>query len=131
MNKELGAVPQNPKDLKGFKVAAVTQIYLALDPHKAIIGCLLACPISVAFRAISNTEYDSANPIPCPCGISRIWVSKAKRRNGIATLLYNVMAKHFIFGMVLSRSQIAFSQPTSDGSAFACSVNGDYLVYID
>jgi N-acetyltransferase len=52
-------------------------------------------------------------------GVRQIWVHAKYRRGGIAQRLLDVARKHFVFGAILQRNHIAFSQPTTDGLRFA------------
>jgi N-acetyltransferase len=69
---------------------------------------------------------------PATMGISRIWVSKCARGQGIANKLLRFAAKRFIYRVPLAREQIAFSQPTSSGAKLArhfFGKEGGWLVY--
>ncbi|KAJ5116440.1 hypothetical protein N7456_000788 [Penicillium angulare] len=52
-------------------------------------------------------------------GVSRIWTSGASRRKGIALDLLDCVVSNFIYGMEISKDQIAFSQPTESGKRLA------------
>ncbi|CAK9872661.1 unnamed protein product [Sphagnum jensenii] len=73
----------------------------------------------------------SKTAVPAVCGVRGIWVSCSERRKGIASQLLDAMRKTFLFGLTLETSQCAFSQPTSDGQAFAARYccNPTFLVY--
>ncbi|KAG2392583.1 hypothetical protein C9374_011308 [Naegleria lovaniensis] len=70
------------------------------------------------------------------CGVNRIWVKEEHRRNGIASKLLDAVREHYVYGIHLEKSDIAFSPPTPKGAYFArvyCerSVNeADFLVYV-
>ncbi|KAL4190071.1 hypothetical protein AMTRI_Chr08g168590 [Amborella trichopoda] len=121
------------------------KVYLRISSQR-IVGCLVAEPIRYAYKVISNCSCPSIihsssssakenfktknsnskkiadeffgaailcemEPMPAVCGIRAIW--------------------NFLMGYVLEPSQLAFSQPTSLGKAFAtkyCSTNS-FLVY--
>ncbi|TYG54116.1 hypothetical protein E1A91_D09G152300v1 [Gossypium mustelinum] len=65
------------------------------------------------------------------CGIRAIWVTPSNRRKGIATQLLEAVRKSFSKGYVTEKSQLAFSQPSSDGQALASNYIGtrSFLVY--
>ncbi|TPX59971.1 hypothetical protein SpCBS45565_g07605 [Spizellomyces sp. 'palustris'] len=65
------------------------------------------------------------------CGISRIWVLKSERRKGIASKLLDAVRAKFLFGCILDKGSIAFSQPTGAGKVLAERYYGrsDFLVY--
>ncbi|GLT94790.1 hypothetical protein SLE2022_125130 [Rubroshorea leprosula] len=60
--------------------------------------------------------------VPAACGVRAIWVTPSNRRRGIATQLLDAMRKSFCTNFVLSKSQLAFSQPTSAGKALAFNI---------
>ncbi|ODQ66615.1 hypothetical protein NADFUDRAFT_12990, partial [Nadsonia fulvescens var. elongata DSM 6958] len=52
-------------------------------------------------------------------GISRIYVSKRHRLQGISTSLLNVMCCNFIYGIKIPRTQVGWSQPSATGGKVA------------
>lgn len=62
-------------------------------------------------------------------GISRIWTHSCQRRQGIASKLLTAVLQNIVFGTVVSAKQVAFSQPTALGYAFAKRFCGEVLVY--
>nr|CAG4716207.1 unnamed protein product [Naegleria fowleri] len=70
------------------------------------------------------------------CGVNRIWVKEEHRRNGVASKLLDAVREHYVYGIHLEKSDLAFSPPTPKGAYFArvyCerSVNdADFLVYV-
>ncbi|KAJ5639796.1 uncharacterized protein N7484_007658 [Penicillium longicatenatum] len=56
---------------------------------------------------------------PAIVGVSRIWTSGASRRMGIALDLLDCVVSNYIYGMEISKDQIAFSQPTESGKRLA------------
>ncbi|KAB0804640.1 hypothetical protein PPYR_01610 [Photinus pyralis] len=103
--------------------------------HKqVIIGCVIAEYQSVAYRLLSdNTGIDlcSETKFPIKCGISRIWVSQAHRRKGIATSLLNCLRANFVYGYIMGKDELAFSSPTDIGKSFAARYfnTPNFLVY--
>ncbi|XP_031959169.1 N-acetyltransferase ESCO2 isoform X2 [Corvus moneduloides] len=73
----------------------------------------------------------SEQPEAAACGISRIWVRAARRRRGIGRRMADALRRSFVFGTVLNSRDLAFSDPTPDGRAFAARYCGrpDFLVY--
>lgn len=61
---------------------------------------------------------------PALVGVSRIWTSESSRRKGIAMDLLDCVVSNFIYGMEISKDQIAFSQPTESGKRLAQSFFG-------
>ncbi|KAJ7837004.1 hypothetical protein B0H14DRAFT_1116018 [Mycena olivaceomarginata] len=58
-------------------------------------------------------------PLPTPLGIPRLFVSSTHRRQGVASKLLSAAAETSIYGCPLdpSKGEVAFTQPTGDGSA--------------
>lgn len=59
-----------------------------------------------------------------PLGIERVWVLRQWRYQGIATSMLEAACLCHYTGMMLERSEVAFSQPTSDGRQLARSFTG-------
>ncbi|PUU81586.1 ESCO1/2 acetyl-transferase-domain-containing protein [Tuber borchii] len=72
---------------------------------------------SMVYRGSSISV--SETPRPAILGISRVWVCADRRRRGIATRLLDCAREHFIYGMKIEKDDVAFSQPTESGGAFA------------
>ncbi|KAK0458525.1 uncharacterized protein EV420DRAFT_1270396 [Desarmillaria tabescens] len=114
--------------------------------REKIVGCVIAERISTAMAIAEpngDAEAESTNsppstnteslvvvdtdtgifchpePLPTPLGIPRLFVSKAHRRQGIASKLLSAAARTSIQGCVLDprKGQVAFTQPTGDGNA--------------
>lgn len=56
-------------------------------------------------------------------GISRIWVCRSERGNGVATKLLEVARANVIKDVVVPKSRIAWSQPTDAGGKLASKYN--------
>ncbi|KAJ1674769.1 hypothetical protein EV182_002598 [Spiromyces aspiralis] len=84
-------------------------------------------------RSLDDTVRIEAESYPVACGISRIWVSPRARRSGIASALLDAVRKSFAYGCQLSKSDIAFTQPTTQGRLLAESYmeRPDFFVYIE
>lgn len=88
---------------------------------------LLAGPQSSSI-SVSNTAEVAI------LGISRIWTSNSYRYEGIATRLLDCARSDFLYGMIVPKEQIAFSQPTESGGLLARKWfhrNTGWLVYVD
>lgn len=112
-----------------------SKIYLFLLPipgstRERIVGCVVAQSIETAMKIVEkNTHavdnlvhvdgniYCDPTPLRTSLGVSRIFVTKAYRRSGIAHALLDAAARTFIHGCLLDplKGHIAFSQPTGDG----------------
>ncbi|KAK6147313.1 hypothetical protein DH2020_018225 [Rehmannia glutinosa] len=68
---------------------------------------------------------------PAVCGIRAIWVTPSNRRKHIASNLLDAARKSFCADLILNRTQLAFSQPTSLGKALILNYTrtGSFLVY--
>ncbi|KFV74970.1 N-acetyltransferase ESCO2, partial [Dryobates pubescens] len=137
----------------GFKQVPLScparaKIYLFVSSEKMIVGCLMAEQIKQAFRVLSEPgavplspqleELQqqrawrcSTEPEPAVCGISRIWVLGPRRGKGIARRMVDIVRSTFMYGCYLSTQEIAFSDPTPDGKAFATKYcqTPNFLVY--
>jgi N-acetyltransferase len=111
------------------------KVYLLLRKHKCV-GVCLAESIYRAHKVVeladntqtlqqpsianqSSSIAISPDTDPAMLGISRIWTSKAHRKEGVATALLDCAADNFLYGMKIPQSQIAFSQPTESGGKLA------------
>ncbi len=107
----------------GLQGKCSTFLYIS---RKKIIGVAVAEPLQKAFRAkrlIGGTltlddERDGAKEL-CLIGIRAIWVNKSERRRGVARKILDAVRRTLIAGFVAERNQVAFTQPTVDGSALA------------
>ncbi len=68
---------------------------------------------------------------PATLGVLQVWTHPSRRRQGVATTLLEVARSRAVFGQVVPKDQVAFSQPTSAGHAFASAFAGrrDHLLY--
>ncbi|CAM9618919.1 unnamed protein product, partial [Hapterophycus canaliculatus] len=57
-------------------------------------------------------------------GILQVWVHEQSRRQGVATRLVDTVREKMVYGLPLRREQVAFSQPTREGQAFAIRYTG-------
>ncbi|KAJ8355850.1 hypothetical protein SKAU_G00186440 [Synaphobranchus kaupii] len=110
--------------------------YLFVNSDKMVVGCLITEHIRQAFRVLEQPERTkdmtkadfmehhrawccSTSPETAICGVSRIWVFSLMRRQGIATRLVDTARNTFMYGSHLTKTEIAFSDPTPDGKLFA------------
>ncbi|KAJ3789880.1 hypothetical protein GGU10DRAFT_342094 [Lentinula aff. detonsa] len=141
INVALSASALSPEALRASK--AYLFLLPAITPNKEkIVGCILAQRIENAMMIASPSSYGSENDatpssrplvtlddssglfcypelLPTALGISRIFVTSAQRRKGIASCLLSAAARTFVHGCVLDPKdgQVAFSQTTGDGLA--------------
>lgn len=78
-----------------------------------------------------SLQVDLAVPTVAVLGVSRIWVAPKYRRKGIATRLLEAGRNSFVYGAIVPKSQVAFSQPTEDGLKLATEYFGkeDFSIY--
>ncbi|XP_068198949.1 N-acetyltransferase ESCO2 isoform X2 [Antennarius striatus] len=110
--------------------------YLFINTERMVVGCLIAEPISQAYRVLEQPDQEkdmkkddfmerhrawccSTVPEQALCGISRIWVFSLARRQNIATRMLDTLRSTFMYGSHLTKEEIAFSDPTPDGKLFA------------
>jgi len=110
-----------------FSTSASKVIYLFVSDMRQVAGCLVAEPISYAFRLLTSANENHAVSTcarfsePAVCGVSRIWTYYPYRRQGVASRLVDALRSTFVLGGFLHTDQIAFSDPTADGIKFAAS----------
>ncbi|KAG7249445.1 hypothetical protein CRUP_024046 [Coryphaenoides rupestris] len=137
----------------GFQQVALScpqqaKTYLFVNSERMVVGCLIAENIRQAFRVLLLPEAPkdmnredfmehhrawccATSPENALCGVSRIWVFSLARRKAIATRLLDTVRSTFMYGSVLTKEEIAFSDPTPDGKQFATRYCGTptFLVY--
>ena len=69
-------------------------------------------------KPIENTKSDGSPTNHPLVGIRQIWVDRKFRKQKVANKLVDDARKNFLYGVIIPRNGIAFSQPTSDGQAF-------------
>ncbi|KAJ3762977.1 hypothetical protein EV360DRAFT_92097 [Lentinula raphanica] len=143
INITLSASTLSSKALRASK--AYLFLLPGITPNKEkIVGCIIAQRIEKAMAVAaspqssdpeSDSDAASSRPLvnvddssglfcypellPTALGVSRIFVTSAQRRQGIASSLLAAAARTFVHGCVLdpAEGQIAFSQTTGDGIA--------------
>ncbi|XP_064110508.1 N-acetyltransferase ESCO2-like [Macrobrachium nipponense] len=108
---------------------------------RQVVGFLVGERIEKANRVIppKSTMVSTTNRLLCCseeqvtvwAGVSRIWVLQGHRGKGIASKLCEAMLCNMFSHHILSRNEIAFSDPTESGTKFAERFTGkrDFLVY--
>lgn len=67
----------------------------------------------------SRSDSLSSTAATLMLGVRLIWVHESRRRQGIAHRMVDAIRRLHFFGQVVDITQLAFSQPTVDGLAFA------------
>lgn len=72
---------------------------------------------------INNNNPNNTNEnfprVSAVVGIKLVWVHSLYRRKGLATTMLDAARQSFQYGTVISRQQLAFSQPTAEGLELA------------
>jgi GNAT superfamily N-acetyltransferase len=144
-------LPSSKKSYSSSSQAALTAIFqivandLGMEPHsmlqqqqqgqhscllylrdQRVVGVATVEPISTAYRMRNLYERDEV-PSKALLGIAVLWTHPTVRHQGIATRLIDAARAHAIFGLVVPKSQVAFSSPTQAGWAFGkeyCGTSG-------
>ena len=114
---------------KRMNIQDSTKFYVyASQTTKKIVGFCVAEHIDKAYKIVylngrqetSSFTYDeNCAAERVKCGISRIWVDPSMRRQGIASRLLDCVRLNFLFIRSLELKDMAFSDPTHFGQAFA------------
>lgn len=139
MGEELGFPEANFTSSPSFK----TFLYISED--KRIEGCCVTEPVSEGYRVLPETQSSqpsqthpghrpwccSDEPETALIGVSRIWVYSQARRKGVATRLLDCVRQWSVYGTVIPKGKMAFSDPTPDGKQLATRYIGtpSFLVY--
>ncbi|KAE8666107.1 hypothetical protein F3Y22_tig00112508pilonHSYRG00024 [Hibiscus syriacus] len=88
-------------------------------------------PSEVSHESRTGATMCRKEGVRAVCGIRAIWVTPSSRRKGIATQLLEAVRKSFCRGHVIEKSEMAFSEPSSDGQVLASKYTGttSFLVY--
>ncbi|XP_060586425.1 N-acetyltransferase ESCO1-like [Ruditapes philippinarum] len=139
MGEELGFPEPNLTFRSSYKA------FIFVSEEKKIEGCCVVEPVREGYRVLPDTQAsqssqnhpghrpwccsDEAEPVQI--GISRIWVYSQARRKGIATKLLDCVRQWSIYGTVIPKHKVAFSDPTPDGKLLATRYIGTptFLVY--
>lgn len=81
-------------------------------------------------KNISQSWTCSSSPVSAFCGISRLWVFSENRRFNIATRLVDCIRLNFLYGCVVEKEKLAFSDPTPNGKSFAEKYMGGLRVLV-
>lgn len=136
VDSELGFVADAPYRRSGAK----TFLFITT---KKVVGCAVAIQIDQGYPVLPSPEESSTpekqiaawccstTPQSAQCGISRIWVHSQYRRKKVATRLLDCVRTNFIYGCIIPRELVAFSDPTPDGKRLANSYAGtsQFLVF--
>ncbi|KAJ7702301.1 hypothetical protein B0H17DRAFT_913019, partial [Mycena rosella] len=133
INITLSSPPLTPAILHASKAYLLLIPSITTRTREKIIGCVIAQRISTAMAIATPADptaklvaVDTSSgifchpaPLPTPLGIPRLFVSSAHRRQGVASKLLSAAAETFVYGCALDprEGQVAFTQPTGDGSA--------------
>lgn len=115
--------PTNPAFTAYMYLKGTKCVGLCLVERLGLAFEVLASTPSSGTAQSPNTHYDTLGladqPVPVTMGITRIWTSSVHRSEGLATRLLDCAQENFMYGEILSKERIAFSQPTESGVALA------------
>lgn len=125
VNQELNAPPANGS-WKSLQTNGIPGKAFVAVVNKKAVGLCVTEPIQSAFWVVSKTQQVVPNQEvkQARVGISRIWVAPSWRRCGVAMQLLQAVVHHSVYGMMLDKLQIAFSQPSFAGGLLATRFNG-------
>lgn len=128
VDTQLGINERSFKKIDKIKEGTKFYLYVSILSKKIVAFCMaehvqkayeISYLDSFENNSASFTYKEDALPKRIYCGISRIWVSSSMRRQGIATKLMNCLRLNFLYFKSLELNDIAFSDPTYFGQAFA------------
>jgi N-acetyltransferase len=80
------------------------------------ITTLIQHPLDGLHMDLETCTVDTSKPnLKLQLGVSRIFVSKLYRRHGLAESMLDGILNHAVYGTVLNKWQIGFSQPSGAG----------------
>lgn len=113
MDESLGFVPDD--------VFFNSRVFIFIKDRR-VAACIVAESIQFA-RPVVDLEAEnlicSAEKRKAIVGVRQLWVDPAFRRQKLATQLLDEIRKAFVYGMLVKKDLVAFSQPTRLGKAFA------------
>jgi len=83
------------------------------------VGLCVSEAIGRAHKQVAPGRRDVGEGRRVRLGIYKLWVHAAHRKTGVATALVDAAREWSVYGTVVPRDAIAFSSPTTNGSAFA------------
>jgi N-acetyltransferase len=118
--------PQHLQEKEGTEKVDRYRVFLHMKDSRCVGVCLTE-RIWESRPVASESGSDDTNSSvtvgaethPAIVGVSRIWTSGASRRKGIALDLLDCVVSNFIYGMEISKGELAFSQPTASGKRLA------------
>ena len=102
--------------------SAALLLYIA--ERRVVASLLVKSPVS-ASRLLQSADGSwllSSSPsdsVTAAVGVEAVWVLKRCRRQGLATRLLDACRACLLYGLSISRQEMAFSQPTDDGRRLA------------
>ena len=108
----------------GAEPAPPTKQVQGPSTHKSVTAPSVTGAHGATFR-VASVNY------PATLGVLQVWTHTSHRRQGVASALLNTARGRAVFGQVVPKEEVAFSQPTSAGHAFASAFAGrrDHLLY--
>ncbi|XXQ32075.1 N-acetyltransferase ESCO zinc-finger domain-containing protein [Plasmodiophora brassicae] len=107
--------------------------FVVATKSNRVAACAVCRPLTKAYvpdEANIRAAPSERNAVPARLGVDVIWVHGRQRRKKLASWLLDTARQHLTFGLPVPVAQVAFSQPTEAGAAFARSyTSARLLVY--
>jgi len=121
VNHDLNAPEDNEFWLKGDDSG---KVFVYVKNGRAIGVVSVERITQGTFLSIEDGQIARNIKLELLAGVSRIYVCKKYRRMGIGLRLLGTLQTHFIYGMIIPKNKIAWSQPSFAGGKLATSFNG-------
>lgn len=128
VNNELNAVAES-EHWKYTNTGIEGKAYLAIAARRVVGVCTIEPIVNPELQCrwmVFNTQelVPEQTNSSIKIGISRIWVAPNWRRLGIAQTLLDAVREYTIYGVVLNKHELGFSQPSSSGGLLSKYYNG-------
>lgn len=129
VNRELNAPSDGKAWQKDYKGPIQGKAFIVVIDGRAI-GICTTEPINDVEKQCRWIIHRTQGIVPnqvnklIKLGISRIWVAPKWRLRGLAKRLLDIVLAHSVYGIVLDKKEIGFSQPSFSGGLLARSFNG-------
>lgn len=121
VNRDLNAPDDNKFWLRGEDYG---KVFVYVRENKAVAVISVERIKKGKWFSVDDGKIVSSLDVELLAGISRIYVCKNHRRDGIGLQLLQTVQEFLIYGMLIPRNKIGWSQPSSLGGKLANSFNG-------
>ncbi|KAF8539448.1 ESCO1/2 acetyl-transferase-domain-containing protein [Trichophaea hybrida] len=114
IDTELGAaeIPDEVLWAGGYRV------FVRVEEGK-VVGLLVAERIEEAFLAVGEGSVGLGERRRAVLGVCRVWTAREWRRRGVARGLIERARRGLVYGVLVGRGEVAFSQTTESGEGLA------------